>query len=491
MEIGSPMASLYLLQNPDHYTSHNFIPFWWKSFVNDVTGSQSINRNVVQNDNIDSDVKMEHDEENAHFSFFKNSEIKVECLDTKIKRALSERQVLGENQLDHADVNSLLNNMEVDIDEVVQPLSEMQSHGRHLLELDDVVSLSDDMTMDIDGLSSTVGGGFSVVQRAKAVYDESFCNSVECDDEFGDRDGDESEDEGGGGKKDEDEDTFEIDSDPSDEKLVISQDGSDYVASSKVDDYKYRPEIYVSSSLYDWTKLSVKVRRTRKSKDKTCFQFLSGHEQRNTHVVKLIPSRSETYLLNFIGGPLPRRDQGDFEYYCSTMLTLFKPWRNTQDLKDMQQTWAEAYKLFKFKPEHIKIMNNFNLRYECLDERDDYHAILKRQSRTKDAKISPSFQDQHDNDNDLGINCNFEEDYGDQNLLGPNAIKKAQQMIEAEMMLKNAGWSDEDGVTNSRVNIKIFRPTVHKTGAEWRNVVKICCENLLKAKKKRLYQLQM
>lgn len=28
MEIGSPMASMYLLQNPDHYTSHNFIPFF-------------------------------------------------------------------------------------------------------------------------------------------------------------------------------------------------------------------------------------------------------------------------------------------------------------------------------------------------------------------------------------------------------------------------------------------------------------------------------
>ncbi|KAJ3763718.1 hypothetical protein EV360DRAFT_32845, partial [Lentinula raphanica] len=27
------MISLYLLQNPDHYTSHIFVPFYWKSFV--------------------------------------------------------------------------------------------------------------------------------------------------------------------------------------------------------------------------------------------------------------------------------------------------------------------------------------------------------------------------------------------------------------------------------------------------------------------------
>ncbi|KAJ7289709.1 hypothetical protein C8J57DRAFT_1046420, partial [Mycena rebaudengoi] len=28
-----PMASMYLLQNPDHYTSHTFKLFWWKSHV--------------------------------------------------------------------------------------------------------------------------------------------------------------------------------------------------------------------------------------------------------------------------------------------------------------------------------------------------------------------------------------------------------------------------------------------------------------------------
>ena len=33
MELGSPMASLYLLGNPDHYTDHEFKTFFWKSFV--------------------------------------------------------------------------------------------------------------------------------------------------------------------------------------------------------------------------------------------------------------------------------------------------------------------------------------------------------------------------------------------------------------------------------------------------------------------------
>jgi hypothetical protein len=36
MEIGGPMASLYLLGNPDHYTGHKFIPFYWNGYVKEV-----------------------------------------------------------------------------------------------------------------------------------------------------------------------------------------------------------------------------------------------------------------------------------------------------------------------------------------------------------------------------------------------------------------------------------------------------------------------
>ncbi|KAJ6552754.1 hypothetical protein B0H19DRAFT_915430, partial [Mycena capillaripes] len=33
MEIGSPMASMYLLGNPDHYASHTYVPFAWRQYV--------------------------------------------------------------------------------------------------------------------------------------------------------------------------------------------------------------------------------------------------------------------------------------------------------------------------------------------------------------------------------------------------------------------------------------------------------------------------
>ncbi|KAF8225747.1 hypothetical protein L208DRAFT_1073803, partial [Tricholoma matsutake] len=36
LEMGSPMICLHLLGNPDHYTSHAFVPFYWQSFVQEV-----------------------------------------------------------------------------------------------------------------------------------------------------------------------------------------------------------------------------------------------------------------------------------------------------------------------------------------------------------------------------------------------------------------------------------------------------------------------
>ena len=35
MEMGAPMICMYLLGNPDHYTDHQFIPFYWQSFVSE------------------------------------------------------------------------------------------------------------------------------------------------------------------------------------------------------------------------------------------------------------------------------------------------------------------------------------------------------------------------------------------------------------------------------------------------------------------------
>jgi hypothetical protein len=46
LEIGGPMASLYLLGNPDHYTNQNFVVFYWKSYVAEVLKGWKEDNNV-------------------------------------------------------------------------------------------------------------------------------------------------------------------------------------------------------------------------------------------------------------------------------------------------------------------------------------------------------------------------------------------------------------------------------------------------------------
>ena len=47
-EMGSPMICMYLLGDPDHYTSHIFVPFYWQSFVTEVKQDFNINENEIQ-----------------------------------------------------------------------------------------------------------------------------------------------------------------------------------------------------------------------------------------------------------------------------------------------------------------------------------------------------------------------------------------------------------------------------------------------------------
>ncbi|KAF6751803.1 hypothetical protein DFP72DRAFT_816024, partial [Ephemerocybe angulata] len=63
MEIGGPMAALYLLQNPDHYTSHEFIPFYWKNYLNFVQSQWSALLAIADpgdNEDTDSDIIFLH-----------------------------------------------------------------------------------------------------------------------------------------------------------------------------------------------------------------------------------------------------------------------------------------------------------------------------------------------------------------------------------------------------------------------------------------------
>ena len=60
------------------------------------------------------------------------------------------------------------------------------------------------------------------------------------------------------------------------------------------------------------------------------------------------------------------------------MLALFKPWRSGKELRDEQQSWDDAFFKHKFSSRQSEIMKYFNVRYECLDARDDFAAQMKK-----------------------------------------------------------------------------------------------------------------
>ena len=97
----------------------------------------------------------------------------------------------------------------------------------------------------------------------------------------------------------------------------------------------------------------------------------------DSHGVRYIVDNA-TRIPNFVGANLPRCDQGNWEYYCSTMLALFKPWRQGTDLKGADKLWDEEFNNHSFSEEQKRYMHNFNLRYECLDARDDYRAQMNK-----------------------------------------------------------------------------------------------------------------
>ena len=109
-------------------------------------------------------------------------------------------------------------------------------------------------------------------------------------------------------------------------------------------------------------------------------RFMPAHPLHNTHEVICDMSKLDNVVPNILGGAMPRSDSGDREYYCMTMLTLFKPWRTGIMLKNKGQTWDQAFLAYRFNERDKEIMKNFNLQYECLDARDDFHSALKKKN---------------------------------------------------------------------------------------------------------------
>ena len=118
--------------------------------------------------------------------------------------------------------------------------------------------------------------------------------------------------------------------------------------------------------------------------DHACYQFKEGHPNCETHAVFKLKN-DKSYVLNFVGGTLPRRDKGDREMYCMVMSVLFRPggWRTGKEIKQKGQTWEEAFQNTQFDDRHLKMMRNMNLLYECYDYAHDLAVQRKKDADTE------------------------------------------------------------------------------------------------------------
>ena len=276
--------------------------------------------------------------------------------------------------------------------------------------------------------------------------------------------------------------------------VKIGQENGLYIATTNVDNYIHRPEIYSSVTLYEWTQSSHKRRATKKELEKrkngaldsnmtektkqnanSYHQFKEGHPMQATHVVKCDFQKLAFVVPNVVGGALPRHDAGNRDYYCCTMLTFFCPWRDASNVKPSTTTWESAFNSYQFSRRQLELMRNFNLQYECLDARDDFHAQLKKklQSRTPWYKDGDS---EVENDEDyvkmppLGRI--------DHSVVGKTYGSALKMTDSISSILKKAGWLDQYPEVVANTYERLDPDYVSRTS--WAGVVKNCCISIFK-----------
>ena len=416
MEIGSPLACLYMLDNPDHYTSHEFVTCWWRHYMAEIMreGSADVN-----------DGNREKGMANANESGYNGGNDEDMYVE-------SECESVGETT--HQEYEGM------DVDSDAESMAE-----------------------------KFVGGGV----KAGEALDEDDGSNTEIDDEA-----------------------------IGEDKVVLGLEDGKYVPKSYVDDYKFRPERYEDYTLFRWIQCHRLRKRSAKSMEifqervengnylpnhggTKFFPFLPDHPLFLTHEVTCDDIKTKMVVPNFIGGVLPRPDQGDREFYCATMLTIFKPWRNAGHLKTVEQTWNEAFTGCSFPSRESELINNLNLRYECLDARDDFRAEMNK--KVNEAQRGRYFDDSGSESSESG-----EDDYAQEGhvfgieTVGRVTRSRRDQMDEMESILNRGGWmSDANKNGIPQVPAMIY-PETHRTPSMWKSEVERMKKEVVQAKRENM-----
>ncbi|KDR71671.1 hypothetical protein GALMADRAFT_74603, partial [Galerina marginata CBS 339.88] len=201
------------------------------------------------------------------------------------------------------------------------------------------------------------------------------------------------------------------------------------------------------------------------------FKFTQNHPLHDSHASHYIVNHQKR-IPNFVGATLPRCDLGDRNYYCSTMLTLFKPWRKGHDLKPNEsESWDECFNSHNFTSQQEKLMKNFNIKYECLDARDDYRAQLKKGANKFFIGSWELLQEEDAEEISSGNivpdpNIEYDDLPYDPNANGKNHILHLKNLSMVRMIMENLGWTNPQKTTPIN-GPNIFKPDLILSGPQW------------------------
>lgn len=203
---------------------------------------------------------------------------------------------------------------------------------------------------------------------------------------------------------------------------------------------------------------------------KNMYRFEKEHPLYETHITFLKPLKA-TAVVNFIGHILPRCDQGDREFYCLTMLALFKPWRSGLDLKMDQKSWDETFNEHSFTQREKQLIRNFNIKYECFDARDDIHAQMKAGTTSNEWPINCFDKTEIDNemdcDNDPYVDPNSEDLFNVQKLC-KSELNQQKEAGEMKDILQRTGWLDETLNVTPCTDIVEVNSSSHLPASTWK-----------------------
>ncbi|KAF8702360.1 hypothetical protein AX14_014404 [Amanita brunnescens Koide BX004] len=370
-EMGGPMVCMYLLGNPDHYTNHKFVPFYWYAFVAEAQKAWEQPNSVESAD-------------------------KVTLIRTK-------KRIVG---------------LSPSHDYIYRP-SELE-----FMTLYEWARCSKRQKFNNKTKNSKNKSGTKKPVKYKG-YDSQYIQKVED---------------------------------------VEDSASSSYGDEDNEHDYSLDDNSTDNESASDEEKLSDIPKDDNSEKlPKNMYRFDKQHPLHETHVSVMIPNDANR-VVNFIGKNIPRRDQGDREFYCLTMLALFKPWRSGLDLKPKHKSWDETFNEHKFTPRQEQIMSNFHIKYECLNARDDFHAQMKAGSGQNGWHLSLWDDNGNNEENEISLE---QDPY-----VNPENISDV-------LDLQKAGWLDEVFDINQDIHINHINPQNDLSGSAWKSVLQAKKQDIL------------